>query len=317
LKWRIPLAFQGFPSVIALACVWFLPESPRWLIAHGREAEGVAILAKYHADGDESAAIVQEQKQEIVERIDEEQRQKSSGSVIQLVNSRPALHRIFICFIIAMYPGGSLLGYYYADLLANGGITDPTTVLLLYWFLQVFSFIFAITGALFLVDRWGRRPMALFNVIITVLGYVVITALTAVAINTPNFGATVGVVVSLYVTSLAGSATWTPLQALYPSEIQDYVTRGKAVGVTQFFFQLNGLIFNFANAVGLANLSWKYYIIIGSLNLFWVVAVWFTFVETKGRTLEEVGVLFHSSTPIKDSLKPIQNVTSTEKMTEA
>jgi MFS family permease len=28
--WRLPLAVQGLPSIIILACVWFIPETPRW-----------------------------------------------------------------------------------------------------------------------------------------------------------------------------------------------------------------------------------------------------------------------------------------------
>lgn len=35
-SWRIPSAIQGFPSVIQLIFIWFVPESPRWLVSKGR-----------------------------------------------------------------------------------------------------------------------------------------------------------------------------------------------------------------------------------------------------------------------------------------
>jgi len=307
LKWRIPLALQAAPSVFVLLTIWFLPESPRWLIAHGREAEGVAILARYHADGDESAPIVQEQKEEILARIEDEKAQKNSGSFIKLISSRPALHRLAICFIIAMYPGNSVISYYLPAILATANITNPTTSLVINTLLNVFSWVAAVSGALSLVDRWGRRKMALLATINVVVGYVLITALTSVAYNAPdgNFGATVGVVVFIYVTNIVYGIGWTPLQAIYPTEIQEYVTRGKAIGVTQFFFQLQGLIFNYANAVGIQNLAWEYYIVIAALNLLWVIAVYFLFVETKGRTMEELAVVFESSNPVKASLIPL------------
>jgi len=50
--WRIPSAVQALPSVLQIFLIWFVPESPRWLISKGREEEGRRILAHYHARGD-------------------------------------------------------------------------------------------------------------------------------------------------------------------------------------------------------------------------------------------------------------------------
>lgn len=47
LNWRLPMATQLLPCIIVLAFVYFLPESPRWLMSRGREDEARAILAKY------------------------------------------------------------------------------------------------------------------------------------------------------------------------------------------------------------------------------------------------------------------------------
>jgi MFS family permease len=52
LNWRLPMATQALPCIVVLTCVWFLPESPRWLMSRGREEEAKAIITKYHGDGD-------------------------------------------------------------------------------------------------------------------------------------------------------------------------------------------------------------------------------------------------------------------------
>jgi len=46
INWRIPMALQGLPCIIVLVFVWFLPESPRWLMSQGRESEAHAVITK-------------------------------------------------------------------------------------------------------------------------------------------------------------------------------------------------------------------------------------------------------------------------------
>jgi hypothetical protein len=51
--WRLPSALQAVPSLIQVLMVLFVPESPRFLVNKGKEAQALKILAYYHADGDE------------------------------------------------------------------------------------------------------------------------------------------------------------------------------------------------------------------------------------------------------------------------
>ena len=57
-SWRIPLILQCFTCTIVIISVWFIPESPRWLLSNGREEEALAFLAKYHGNGDPNAPLV-------------------------------------------------------------------------------------------------------------------------------------------------------------------------------------------------------------------------------------------------------------------
>ncbi|KAI8285881.1 Lactose permease [Colletotrichum sp. SAR 10_98] len=50
-SWRIPALLQALPSVVQVVGIWWVPESPRYLIANDKLDDAMAILAKYHANG--------------------------------------------------------------------------------------------------------------------------------------------------------------------------------------------------------------------------------------------------------------------------
>jgi MFS family permease len=45
-SWRIPSALQALPSLIQFVFLYWVPESPRFLIARGKEQEGLEMLVK-------------------------------------------------------------------------------------------------------------------------------------------------------------------------------------------------------------------------------------------------------------------------------
>ena len=69
INWRLPMATQACPCVIVLAFVWFIPESPRWLMSNGREQEALRIITKYHGEGDPENYIVRIEMDEMRDAI--------------------------------------------------------------------------------------------------------------------------------------------------------------------------------------------------------------------------------------------------------
>ena len=61
--WRFPLAFQFFFIFILFATVPWLPESPRWLIAHGHHEEAEKIIADLEDKDVNDPVIVTESKE--------------------------------------------------------------------------------------------------------------------------------------------------------------------------------------------------------------------------------------------------------------
>jgi hypothetical protein len=73
-NWRPPLAIQCAWPLFLLCGLYWIPESPRWLIRKGRIAEAKEILYKLHADPNDpdntfaSTEFYQIQKQTAIDR---------------------------------------------------------------------------------------------------------------------------------------------------------------------------------------------------------------------------------------------------------
>ena len=64
LSWQIPLILQAYSCLFVMVFVFFIPESPRWLMAKGREDEALTFLIKYHGDGNPSSPLVELEMEE-------------------------------------------------------------------------------------------------------------------------------------------------------------------------------------------------------------------------------------------------------------
>ncbi|GME85997.1 unnamed protein product [Ambrosiozyma monospora] len=73
--WRIPSICMAFWPLVQLTFIFFVPESPRWLVSKGRTEEARSILMKYHADNNEEVggALVDFEMAEISAAIQAEQ----------------------------------------------------------------------------------------------------------------------------------------------------------------------------------------------------------------------------------------------------
>ena len=69
-------------------------EQPRWLVMKGRKDEAIRVLAKYHAEGDADAPIVQLQIREIVDDMKDRRNDNPWWDFKELVYTRAARYRL-------------------------------------------------------------------------------------------------------------------------------------------------------------------------------------------------------------------------------
>ncbi|KAH8691537.1 putative sugar transporter [Talaromyces proteolyticus] len=306
-SWRIPVIIQGIPAVLAMFLVWLIPESPRWLMMVGRSDEAHHVLVKYHGNGCEDSAVVQLECAEINASV-AHARSLASGQAWYdyriLVNSREVLYRMFLVLLVSVFSqfiGGSI-SYYMPVVYENLGITSSEKQLLLNALSTVVSFLFGLIGSS-TVEGFGRRNLFLWGTFLTGLVYLVMNVLASQANGHISDSMGYAFIVMSFLYGAVWSFCWTPLQALYPTEVLRNDIRVKGMAAQGVLSGLAGFINMYATPVALNNIGWKTYTIFLVLHFLEWAIMYFTIVETKGRSLEELDEIFTDPHPVKKSLE--------------
>lgn len=254
-------------------------------------------MSKYHggsvAGSEGHSPLVNRELSEIVHTIRMEKEAKRTGwnALIATPGNRK---RLIICICVggfAQWNGIGIVSYYLSLVLNTIGITSTYDQTLINGLLQIFNFAAALSAA-FLVDRLGRRTLFLWSSIGMLVSYIVWTACSAVNSETGSKPAGIVVVVCLFTFFFHYDIAWTPLLFGYPTEILPYSIRSKGVAVELFSIYGSLVIAAFCNPIGIENIGWKYYIVFVCFLVVFLPVVYFYFPETKGRSLEEIAVIF-------------------------
>lgn len=162
-QWRVPLLLEAvFPLIVCVFIFILTPESPRYLIMRGREAEAREVIAKHHTvSEDRNAPVVDAVLRQIEDSLESDRilnRQWWNWSVFV---TKVARYRFLILILYAIFQqwnGGGIITFYLSPMLDQIGITSPRDQLgwnlgltLVYW-------VFTLVGATF-VDKFRRRTL--------------------------------------------------------------------------------------------------------------------------------------------------------------
>ncbi|KDN68820.1 hypothetical protein CSUB01_05894 [Colletotrichum sublineola] len=305
--WRIPVWCQLVTSGIVVVFVFFLPESPRWLVANDRHEEAAKILTTLHGEKDPNHPIVQLQMKEMMAQISSEASDKRWWDYRELWNTHSARRRL-ICVlgmaIMGQASGNSLSSYYLVTMMNTAGITDQHKVLALNATNSVLGLLGSLIGAR-LTDRIGRRPLLIYSILFCSMTFAVMTGTSKMAVDDPsNTNAANTTIAFVFLFGIVFSLGWTAQQSMYIAETLSTSTRAKGTAVGNFASSAISLVLAYSSGPAFEKIGYYFYLVFVFWDILEAVFIYFLFPETNHRTLEELEEVFSAPNPVKKSLEP-------------
>lgn len=275
--WRWMFGLAAIPSALLGMGMAFMPESPRWLVSHEREAKGRSVLQ--HIRG---TSAVEDEMHDIRQSSAEQ-----GGSCFELLSPslRPAMIVGIGLALFQQVTGINTVIYYAPTIFQSAGFTSASVAILATTGVGVINVLMTVV-ALLLLDRVGRRPLLLIGM----AGMIVSLAVLGTAFVFPQLHALRWIAAGslmLYVGSFAvglGPVFWLLISEIYPVKI-----RGLAMSIaTVANWGANLLValtfLTLIQFMGRPGTFWLYGLVgVGA----WIFA-YVLMPETKGRSLEDI-----------------------------
>ncbi|WP_153801052.1 sugar porter family MFS transporter [Foetidibacter luteolus] len=281
-SWRW-MFFAGFiPAIILLVGMFFLPESPRWLISKGRWEEGKRVLQKT-----EDADLVEQALQDLQKETALAAEQKGELKEILKPWLRPALIITIGIFFFQQFSGVNTIIYYSPIIFQMAGIVSNTGSILPAIIIGAVN-VLACFVSILLLDKIGRRKLYMIGI----SGMVPSLALLgccfyfkeALGASLPYFA-----VLSIVCFIIFIAISLAPLGWLLISEVFPLSVRGVGMSIGSLaHWGFNAIIaFTFLKLVNTIGVSATFlsYSLICIAGIVWG---YFYIPETKGKSLEDI-----------------------------
>ncbi|HUL76867.1 MAG TPA: sugar porter family MFS transporter, partial [Vicinamibacteria bacterium] len=255
-SWRYMFLAGAVPAIVLLVGMLFLPETPRWLIAQGREAEGRAILERV-----EDPDLVEEAVRRVKEDAAAESRYGNAWTEILQPWLRPPLLIAVFIFFFQQFSGINTIIYYSPIIFQKAGFTSNAAAILPSVIVGTVNVLFTFVS-IALLDRLGRRPLYLvgFSGLIVALVSLGLSFEFQARLGEATKWATVGSMLlfcAFFAMSL-GPLGWLIISEVFPLRIRGI---GASIGSLSHWLWNALIAFNFLtimNALGPARTFWLF-----------------------------------------------------------
>lgn len=294
-QWRAPLAISFAPSLVIVASIFFLPESPRWLVRMNRSDEASSVLfALKGADADETAIATElagiQQSLEITSAT-----KGLFRDMLAKDDDERLLYRFCLCIVLQFFQqmcGGNLISVYASTIFQNNlhlsaSLSKILAASALTWKCACCFIAFVC------IDRFGRRALFMVS------GAGMAICMAALAVTT-SFGAdnkpaSMVSVIFIFLFNLFYPIGFLGGNFLYCTEVAPMRLRVAMASFSTANHWLWNFVVVMVTPVAIDTIGYKYYILYAVLSACIPVIVYFFYPETMNRNLELLSLVFREA----------------------
>ena len=275
-SWRWMLGVAAGPALIFFLGLFAIPESPRWLIGHGRAEEAGRILVRLLGE--------KEARREVQAANNATAEEQGSWAEVFSGDMRKRLGVGIALALFSQVTGVNAVLYYGSVIISEHFPAQSAGMALASNIIIGLVNLIATIVAMIFVDRWGRRV-----ILLTASGGMAI-ALACLVVGLNVQGAPLYLMLTsilFYVAFFAfgmGPGPWLIISEIFPTKV-----RGRAASIATSTLWSGALVvtFTFLSLVHSLKL-WGTFALFGALSVVCFLYVWTSVPETKGRTLEQI-----------------------------
>jgi sugar porter (SP) family MFS transporter len=272
--WRWMLGVQAIPATLFFLLLFFIPDSPRWLVKWDREPEAKSVLLKTGINDPDKVIT------EIKESIHAE-RHEHTEPIFSGKYSRPILYAVLLAMFNQLAGINAIL-YYAPKIFEQAGFGKDSAMLQSVG-IGLTNLIFTVL-AMSLIDRFGRRTLMLVGS----LGMIIFLGLCASVFYHPT-SQDKGLLVYLvgFIAFFAfsqGAVIWVFISEIFPNKVRE---KGQSLGTFTHWAMaaiITGIFPVVASTYG-GGVSFTFF---ACMMLLQLLFVWKIMPETKGRSLEQI-----------------------------
>ena len=279
--WRGMLGCETIPDLLFLVVIFFIPESPRWLIVKGRDGEASEILQRIYGSHAEAAEGLVATKASIAGEVKTEWKALLEKGIFKAVLVGSAIA------ILGQFMGVNAVLYYGPKIFADAGFQDPLFSTVLVGVVNMLTTVIA----LLIIDKVGRKQLVWWGVSGMIFCLLMIGLYFLPFTSLPTWFMLVFFLLYVFCTAISISAVvFVLLSEMYPNRV-----RGLAMSVAGFALWIGTYLIGQLTPWMLENLTPAgTFFLFAFMCLPYLYIMWKHVPNTTGKTLEEIEAYWKS-----------------------